>query len=321
MEIFTIKGNNHECGFLFGRMQSKKINLRLKAHDITPKIVKKNILLLKKTYLLCKKKYPLYIEELKGLSEGSKIDFFTLMYLNFLELQVAQRCSSIAASENNSLIIAHNEDGDTFEKKRWFNLVKFVMPKVSFYSFMYPGELPGSSFSWNSHGMFFTINNLRQRNFNYDGIPKVFTARRLIESKTLNEAIRILKQSNSASGYHYFISDKKKILSIEQTEKDLSVSEVKGNMAHTNHYRHLTLKVDFFSSANSKKRLDMINSLLKAKTPLLDILFDKVSPTPIYNHAGDKNRTLASVIFLLSENKIQIYTRDSKRSLVEFDGF
>ncbi len=79
MELLTVNGTNFECGFQIGKALKNSIHTRLKIFKISDKEVIKAKYKLQKVHNLCNKKYPQLIDELKGMAEGSEVDYWKLL--------------------------------------------------------------------------------------------------------------------------------------------------------------------------------------------------------------------------------------------------
>lgn len=169
MKIIKVKGNNYEIGFKLGRLFSKAIKYRINQFKINKKFLKNKKNYLKRTEKIFQK-YPKFYNELKGISFVYKTSFYEILMLNLLGLLDINRCSSLTIKKKNNIILAHNKDGDKFERKKDFALIKYENKNFYFYSYFYPGELLGSTFGWNSYGLIITVNSIRsnyQQNQNY----------------------------------------------------------------------------------------------------------------------------------------------------------
>ncbi len=315
MHQLTVKGTHYQCGFQIGKKFQKEIKQRLKINNITKKTTNPHQKKLQTILHNLPKKFHSYIEEIKGMAAGSNINFLQLFFLNCAELsQDHHGCSSIAQIEQNNIILAHNEDSSTKDRKQNAALIKFILPNFTFNSFTYLGELPGSAYSWNQHGLFFTVNFIKAKKINLNFTPRYFITRALIDCKSLTEAISFLKTTKSASAFHYFLGKKKKILSIEQLHNQISIKEIKVTNFHTNHFIHDKFYNNSEIYTRSKEHYQQLKKLLQTKDPLT-CLFDKSNrPHAIYARKGDSSRTLSTVLFKPQQHKVEIYERDSKKS-------
>ena len=318
LKQFTVKGNNYECGYQIGKEFSNQIKRRLVIHDATAKNVEKFRKDLEKVHKICSEKYPQYIEEIRGMSEGSGIDYWQLLLMSSPEIaERKEGCTTIAIRNDKESLLAHNEDEDNKEQKKNCALLTVIQKDMTFHSFLYPGELPGSAYNWNSYGLIATVNYVVPLSFNKTGVPRFFVARAVIEAKNPQEAISILRKSDCASGYHHYIIQNEDMFSIEQSCNRLSIVPISGIYAHTNHYVHESFAKKAHASKHSATRLARVKELIqKGKIPL-DILFDKKNrPNPIFNRSGDGSRTLSTVVFYPMQNKVLIYEKDSKKKYI-----
>ncbi len=379
MPHFTVHGTPFDCSYQVGKRFHREIKACLRHYCISPLALKQQGKHIQEYYHYCQRHYPQYLQEIAGLAEGSKTDFLELFYLNCPELsQTHHGCSSIAFVEKGkknrernvrkkgNLLLAHNEDGEPGEKGA---LITYQLPNTTFHSFVYHGELPGSAYNWNEHGLFFTINYIPVLSLK-KGAPYYFLTRNLLECPSLAVALPILRKSSCASGFHAYIGQgkiglgktgsrktrlgegqKEKIFSVEKWGKKTSIKEVKGLDLHTNHFLHPGMRSEV--RKGSLLRLKRLQELLapqckakasphdqggkaflyppskKIKTKnhpgvrgtapsltspsltsreALKILSDRKNrPYPLYSTAGDKSRTLSTVVF--EEGNIKIYEK------------
>ncbi len=338
MPHFTVHGTPFDCSFQIGKRFHREIRARLRHYRISPLSLKHQWKQIHEYYHYCQRHYPQYREEIAGLAEGSKTDFLELFYLNCPELSQSHHschgsnsshscygghgCSSIAIvpeEEKGKMLLAHNEDGEPGEKGV---LITYQLPKLTFHSFVYHGELPGSAYNWNQYGLFFTVNYIPVLS-RKKGAPYYFLTRKLVECPTVASAIRILKQSSCASGFHAYIGQGHRIISVEKWGNKTSIKEVKGIEGHTNHFLHPGMRSEVRKGSLLRlKRLQELLASKKIKTKnhpgmggakpsltsgeLLKILFDRRNrPYPLYSATGDESRTLSTVVF--KDGKMKIY--------------
>ena len=320
MKCFRVKGSNFECGVQLGQQFRFEMQRRLDNYQINSATVAPHLKQLQQIYQYCNRKYNSNIQELKGISKGSGIDFWHLFYLNCSEIsQNVHGCSSIAVVDQKNVLLAHNEDGDREERKEGCALIHYVLPTFSFHSYVYLGELAGSAYNWNENGLFFTLNYIPVKRLNLLGLPYYFLTRSLLEAKSIGQAIQFLKKNPCMSGFHCFIGQGNRIVSVEKYHDAVSVQEIKGFSPHTNHFVHglFTSKI----VPSSKVRLQRLQELLSIfrSTPhfistadVVSLLFDtKSKDYPIYAN-GNTRITLSTVLFDAMEKKVLIFPKDSK---------
>ncbi len=305
MKHITVKGTHYECGYQIGRRFKAQIIWRLKHHNITKSYVSKHRVAFDLMYNHVKNNYPLYLDEIYGLARGSNISMDYILFLNFAELsQYHHGCSSIARG-GSSLELAHNEDGDSEEKKSACALITYVLPTHTFTSYTYLGELPGNSFSWNQHGLYFTVNYIQVvplRQY----VPRYFIARSLVDCTTLKDVEKVLKKTHCDSAFHYFVGDKKSIVSFEHCYRDVSVKKISRCYVHTNHLLRGTFRSQIYGS--TIERYNCLGELVPGDFRLA--LFDTSGrPKSVYARRGDVSRTLATVVFLPLKNRVDIYEK------------
>jgi hypothetical protein len=290
----------------------------MKRSRISDSFVNKNRRRLEAVNLLCKEKYPDYIEELKGISEGSKIDYWKVLLLNCPEIRSSRSgCSSIAIGGKGASVF-HNEDGDNWERKKDFFLAKVSQLGRTYHSFVYPGELCGSSYCWNSEGLFFINDYVVPIREDISEIPRYFISRSLIDARTIEEAVNALKKNNEASGAHYYIGKGSRIISAETANDKVSIRTIDRLDYHTNHYTHRRFIGKAMASKNTFVRYDRIKELIGLdKDPMAILLDRKGKPDPVFASDKCELRTLSTVVFKPIKNKVLIY--DNKKLEYSFD--
>ncbi|MEK6951168.1 MAG: C45 family peptidase [Nanoarchaeota archaeon] len=326
MRHLTVNGTLFDCSYQLGQRLRKEIQARLRYHHLSASARGPQWKRIHQFYHYCKKHYPRYLEELAALAEGSRSDFLELFYLNCPELSQAHHgCSSIAIvskekarrrESTGQTLLAHNEDGEPGEGG---TLVTYKLPKLTFNSFVYYGELPGSAYNWNEHGLFFTVNYIPVTKIYYQYAPYYFLTRKILECRNLTAALQVLRTSPCASGFHCYIGQGKRILSVEKWGRRTSIKEVKGIDFHTNHFLHSEMQRGSEVRKGSLIRLRRLQELARpgktiTSATLLRILFDRKNrPYPVYSTTGDKMRTLSTVV--MEGGKVMIYDQ-RKKSLI-----
>ncbi|MDD3642281.1 MAG: C45 family autoproteolytic acyltransferase/hydrolase [Candidatus Krumholzibacteria bacterium] len=190
--------------------------------------------------------FPHLIEEMAGMAEALEIPFMHLFAFNCRsEIEIMRNppgCSTIAISDGDRTILAHNEDGSDLNIGRMF-LARVSPPGgVSFLAFVYPGLLPGNGPAVNSRGIVETTNYIQPYRV-ADGIPRYLISRAILEAKDLDEAVGLATMSPRAFPFHHNLVSlgEGRILSVETAawpEQRSDVIEVRGLYIHTNHFLH-----------------------------------------------------------------------------------
>ncbi len=318
MHIIKVSGNHSDLGRKLGQTLKKEIRHRLRNLHITDEMVDSYKTQLKRIHSMCAKAYPHQIEALRSMAEHADIDYWKILLLNSPELRLTKDgCSTIVTNGINGIRIFHNEDADKGDRKSDFVLVEFLHKGRKFHFFVYPGELGGTAFNWNSSGLFFTVNYVNSGK-SQQGIPRYFTAHAMIYSKSIKECLSIIQRHPDASGFHYYIGFGKTVLSAETYRGSVSLKYIQGMDFHTNHYIHKRFSY-FESYNNSDVRLGRIKQLLNEGRYPLNILFDKKNrPDSIYSQAGDVNLTVATVVFDTKNRTISIYDKTPRYPIRRF---
>lgn len=305
-------------GRQIGHMLQKQIKRRLRALGI-PSMLNARRNCLERLESMCRTTYANQLDEIRGLAQGSGCNYWELLLLNAPELRNGKEgCSSIAICEPGLAKVFHNEDGGIMDRTDDCAVVTVQRDGVSHNAFVYPGELPGAAFCWNSAGFFHSVNWVSSDSRNDCAHPsRIFTSNKLFWSRTLSEGLTILQTVDDASGYHYFLGQSSRIYSVETHCATASVQEVTGIKAHTNHYVHKTFKRAEVSG-DSAARLAQIEEALRRREPPLSIMFNDVDPTfPIFSPHGPINTTLATVSVDLVSRSLTIFEPSGESELFQ----
>ena len=160
LPVYSISGNNYDIGFEIGRKfrpqivdflgKSKRLKLLRKLEKRDPR--------LQKLVRYGEMYFPQYIEEIKGIAEGSGSSLTDILLINCKYDFSRKGCTTVIFRGSDRIILAHNED-NTKDNLNNCCLLK-VYPEVGtpFISFCYPGMIPGNSFAFNAHGIIITNN-------------------------------------------------------------------------------------------------------------------------------------------------------------------
>lgn len=309
LRIVELSGDYYDCGKQFGLACKDNIQSRLNK-EITPALVEQHKEILQEVDTRYRELYPDYCKELEGVAAGSETDYWALLLLNTSEiLERTAGCTSIAVATDTQKYLVHNEDGDAQERTEDCFLLHYTLKDSSFYAFTYAGELPGGSYSWNSSHLYFSVNYLKPIDPDMHGrVSRNFLARKAIEAKNIDEAIALFKSYDDASGYHYYMGQGDGFVSIENFHTQVSVKEVQGIDAHSNHYLH----PDFIGKVEHKQhtqmRIDRAQQLIKEGTDPLRVLADRANaPLSICTEPNEALHTISTIGFFPKEKKVILY--------------
>ncbi|KAG2389540.1 hypothetical protein C9374_014100 [Naegleria lovaniensis] len=198
--------------------------------------------------------FPHYMDEIRGLADGSNTPFewiFALNMLNELRSKIQKHhqdleeklkttqvpkvggCSEVfvlsdSVSKGEKAIIAHNEDADKsmgeyayIVKSRYSEKCNNALKSFTIVAYHYPGTLSGNTFGWNDHLIFGTNGKSPLNVLTDKGIPRCFINRSVYESESIEEALETLKKyaTQSASGFSTNISTRYKVDIHEESAK------------------------------------------------------------------------------------------------------
>ena len=310
LKLIEAKGSPYECGRIFG--DATRENILYRMNWCTPDgMFERHQAALPQINDACEKHYPQLAQELKGIADGAGIDYWRLLLLNSPEIrEEVSGCTTIAVNENDKLSLMHNEDGGGNDRAADCFLLHYSLENgCSFYAFAYAGVLPGCSYSWNSHHLYFSVNYLKPIGMNLAGrVPRNFVSRAMIEAENVEAAIAFLKNSHDASGYHYYLGQGERLCSIENHGNRVSVKEVAGVDIHANHYLHPMFAPAASSSEHSRIRLAQARKLVGDGQEPMRVLTDRAhAPNAICTRQHEALNTISTIEFLPKEKRVTLF--------------
>lgn len=296
--FFRASGTHFECGKQVGTQFKDKILLYL---DLCKNDPPKNLTWHEcidhaKVFIETTQKYfPQVIDEIKGVAEGTGIDFVELFAITIEELYSEsyslKGCTDMIflppASEHT--IVAHNNDlpasfYDCLTSIEWNFDDGSQMFTVGL-GFMASVGVNNSKIVLSGNAV--TPIDVRS------GIPRALIARAILLARTFEEAIQIANHPERASSYNNIITTLNKSVSVEgsATSSEL-IHPNKGILTHSNHYCSPKM-LSYEGHPNyvsSIKRLDSANSLAANTTKPIDL---KTAESLLKDHddttVGDDN--------------------------------
>jgi len=321
LKVVEAQGSYRECGRAFGLACKENISYRLD-RDAPLTALATHREELNGVDERCRKWYPEYVQELEGIAEGSGADYWRLLLLNTPELLERESgCTSIAVSKGDSLYLVHNEDGVSEERTEDCTLLHYILPNVSFYAFTYDGELAGGSYSWNSHHLYFSVNYLEPISLDIDGwVSRNFVARKMVETSSVEDAIKVLESGQDGCGYHYYIGQDDKLFSIENFHNEVSVREVSGTDVHSNHYLHPAFLNRGNRGEHTEVRLERAQELVSQGKDPLQILTDRANaPLSICTEKNEALHTISTFGVYPRDHKVVLYEPESLKEEAVFE--
>jgi isopenicillin-N N-acyltransferase-like protein len=241
-----------------------------------------------------KKWTPGLLEEVKGLSEGSGIDFDT-MYVSQLgdehywymrnmkmgiPLSASRGCSALGVSKEGDRfpLLAQNMDiEDMYDGTQTLLHVKHPHSTLESFVFTYAGYLALTGM--NNRPLGICCNALLQLDYSTGGLPVAFIVRGVLEKSSLKEARGFIYEIKHASGQNYTIGDGQEVAAFEGSGHKVSPFipfEGSTRVYHTNHpltnddqsvYKEILKKIPADKKksgpSNSEVRFDFLAKNLK----------------------------------------------------------
>jgi predicted choloylglycine hydrolase len=328
MRLFTFHGSHHDVGLAIGKTFAQQIRKTLAGNTILQSefIPFHGRAEGKRKYQelirLHESRFPDYLSELHGISEGAEAPFEELFLVNmrgeyrgYAAESADSGCSTCSLLTADNALFAHNEDGSPIYHGQMYLVRLEVVGKPAFTAFCYPGFLPGNAFGFNSEGICFSVNNVLAKRI-VTGLGRHFIARSLFEARSLEEAIQLATVSGRASGFNYTIGSfkERRIVNVEVSPHRHNVFEIKGFHFHANHYIKLS-EVHQLVTPSSQARQHRGEVLLakgvaQDKIGVLKLLRDReVRNYPILRDGKppDSSATFATALFDLDSKTLTIY--------------
>ncbi|MCK5075484.1 MAG: hypothetical protein KAR38_03860 [Calditrichia bacterium] len=303
--LLEVEGDYKTIGYKMGKHFKNNYHLVIKGRNEWYQKLLKNINtkngknISNELLRITKKYFPQYLEELKGVSEGTGIDFNHIWAMSIKSELLALEeespgCSTISYKNKNNLWLFHNEDGHEAYYNQMF-LVKVKPPSgVSFLSLVYPGTLTGNGPSLNSNGIIQTTNYISSTKSQL-GIPRYIIGRAILEVKTLKEAVEIATINPRTYPYHHNLAGfaEKKYFSVETIPGRKIIIETSGLYFHTN---HLVSDLNNKFTYQDKK---YVNSSSESRYKVIQEAIQKLKDTPV---------TAKTLLNILSSHKNAPYS-------------
>ncbi|MFC1731660.1 C45 family autoproteolytic acyltransferase/hydrolase [candidate division KSB1 bacterium] len=189
---------------------------------------------------------PGLLEEVRGISDGSGIDFNTILafqlmdeiWLNGGDI-IAEHCSSLGVDRKGDLpsLIGQTMDLEGFRHGYQAVLhIRYENSDLESFVFTCAGLIALNGMNNTNVGV--CVNAMEQLNYSTEGLPVAFVARGILRKTSQDDAIKFLHDINHASPQNYVIGGPEKIYDFERSSNKIfpftpySGSEV---IYHTNH--------------------------------------------------------------------------------------
>jgi len=274
LRVLTLEGSPYERGIQHGKTLNKDIHTLIdlwkadlrKTYEIDPDIFIKRFLESTDFLSAVKRWTPTLLDEIRGISETSGIDFDTLfafqlvdeMWVLGRELVSGDHCTSIGIRKTDRFPgrIAQNLDIPAFYHG-FQTLLHIKEPGngLETYLFTFPGFIAANGLNNRSVGV--VVNAVQQLESSRDGLPVAFVIRGILQAKTYPEAVKFIHNIKHGAPQNYIIGGSDELGSFEcavdHVEEYLPFPDAPFTY-HTNHplknrhYSRDTLK--YFQSNN-----------------------------------------------------------------------
>ncbi len=261
--------------------------------------------------------FPRFVEELRGMAEGSGASFSDIFFLNALEeaydLKNMQACSAIGIAAPDGVWLGHNEDWYSSDTGSVIAISARPAGRPAFLSITAAPFL--AAVGMNEAGLAQGVNSVSSADCRV-GVPRMFSARAVLEAESIEEACLMAQTPNRAGGYnHLLVHSNRKIGCFETTATEAEYLPGSIITYHTNHYISARLqKLEKAASKHSITRYQRLTELsvsLSADPDPHHALSDALSdhnnrPFSICRHEHEQesaDSTIFSVIFNVTNLK------------------
>jgi len=281
--------------------------------------------------------FPQYVEEIKGIAEGSGLDLDSIWVLNLIEELESKmglnplnppapkhregHCSDIyavsAQGYSGGFYHGHNEDWSGVVKDLWYLVELFPQPGADFEQcggLIYPGTLSAWAAAWNGHGIYMTQNTLFPRNSSVGGLGSVFMQREALCGKSgsrgVDAVVDAVTSHRWSDGGSVNIVDlrSRQMANIEIYEQDHVVTWVTaamGNYSHFNNfkaYKPGVVDMPEPSSVHRQARVDQLPAPHSREDVIARLSDDSDTAYPIF-----RDMTIATLILDGSTGRLDVW--------------
>lgn len=279
LRVFKVSGSHYEVGYKIGEHfanSAKRMNEIFKQYLARKGVSLKDAVVHgKKVLPYIEEFYPDFLDELRGYSEGSGVAYEEIMaeWSGYDPSAVYKNrwCTDMAVSSevtaDHCVYAAHNEDYHSVYDGLVMPVHVQVTGKPQFFAMSYGGLFPTIGF--NSSGISLTGNAL-DPNDRRLGIPKIFPCRKVMEAKTIWEAMSYSTPEKRGDSFNNIVcSTEGELYSMEASATDFeALYGLDGYLVHTNHYtapKMLRFEENPHSNFSSIVRYNRALKLLKAE--------------------------------------------------------
>jgi len=294
--------------------------------------------------------FPNYMDEMKGVSDGSRVPFHVLFlmtlreefsyWINGSDIYFRDHCSDYMLNNNEYTAVGHNEDG-AIEDVDHMILASVTVgagaDRTTFTTVVYLGELATGAFGFNAQGVALSLNYVSpaKEYVVMGGKSRNFVARDVLQAQNIVDAIARFTQDGQCAGHNSQLMDVRgqRIFNVEAAAHGQhNVLEITPDVSpyfHANMYLRLSpINITQPVDPSTVGRTNRVHQLPPPTSPtdILNILGDQADRQyPLFHDVlshvrGDISEgwTLASAIFDLRNSSLTIYHRNPKLQAVQY---
>ena len=263
LKVLVLEGTPYQRGLQHGTVLKKEIHelVKIWKEDIQ-KTYKTDADVFIKKFLAAtdfekaiKEWTPELWQELKGISEGSGLEFDTIFAFQLVdEIWVlgrdvqAEKCTTIGPekTERHPAMVAQNLDIPPFY--HGFQTLLHIKDKeqgLETYLFTFPGFIAANGL--NSRSVAVVVNAVQQLENSRDGLPVAFVIRGILQRGSYDEALQFIKTIKHGAPQNYMIGDANEMGSFECSVTQVSEFIPFANASFTYHTNHPLKNMNFSS--------------------------------------------------------------------------
>ncbi len=335
--MVRVKGSHREMGRQMGEAMAEQIRhsvenarrLVAQTYDSLNLSWDGTLIQSRKYMPFAQERYPQYVDELLGMSEGSGVSIDDISVVNAMEavtmdaLHLA-KCTSLAVSGERTadghVLVAHNEDWLPEDEQDVYLVHATPDDEPPWLAMTYGGLLPNIGF--NAYGIAQCCDSVYP-NDSRMGIPRVVVSRAVLGAPNLEEAIRSALVPRRAAGYnHLLVHESGELYSLEVSARKFGILYGEdGLIVHTNHFldaKMQAIEVEPDELVGTRLRYFRVMRLLKGTDlhtvkSLQAIQSDHLNfPNAICNHCMedieplDREKTVCSLIMDLTSRSMHL---------------
>jgi isopenicillin-N N-acyltransferase-like protein len=321
LDMLTLEGSARQRGQSYGETLREKINANIE--DLKASIIRKTgqegdavlaeFVRTTKYLERAEERTPHLVEEVRGIADGANLPFTTAFALQSLEGLVSGEamgaCSALGiwGQPGKPTLLAQTADNSsTWHDKLTLLHIRYPESDLEVYTMAFSGFV--GVYGINNYGMGVCINSLGELKHGKDGLSAPLVSRRLLETKTLQEADAFIRSVNHIAGENFLIGSPEKTASYECSANQVAEYIPPNNaprLFHTNHALANEDKIepDILTEEVRRKQADRMANTLTRLATLQDhlggdkpVAVEDIKQTlsthgehPICNHLDDHN--------------------------------